>query len=165
MVSAACLSKQIQRRKWMGCGIYCTSNRNIGFRCRNTLLTKFQFAEQMQVRMSINLFRCNMPFWSSPWLNPWGGFLILDNFESVAIIGEERAWCHGSTAQWWPGNGADGPGRPQAHRRILPLPSGTDGRKQVHLPGVPAADRRPGFQGFLSLHVVLQRLKKVFEKI
>ena len=35
----------------------------------------------------------------------------------------------------------------------------------MHLPGVPAADRRPGFQGFLSLHVVLQRLKKVFEKI
>ena len=37
---------------------------------------------------------------------------------------------------------SDGQGRSEAHRRLLSLPSGTDRGEQVHLPGIPPADRR-----------------------
>ena len=84
---------------------------------------------------------------------------ILDNFLPYRIMNPKGCEPHGCTFERWQGNGPDDQGRSEAHRWLLPLPSGANRGKQVHLQGIPGADGWPQFQGFLPLYAVCERLK------
>ena len=89
----------------------------------------------------------------------------IDSAASFVIIkGKKGCDKNGSQIKRESRNGSDGERWPEAHGRLLSLPPGADRGEQVYLQGISGADGRPGLQGLLPLHALLQGLK-IFQKM